>query len=199
MVMTTAVLPADTGAKARERPAAACCAAPLPEPVVHPAIALPGSDTLQGQRPRAFTYSDAYETRLAIHHWASYATLPLFAAEAVIGQKLYTDTAFSNSGLRQAHRMVALGVAGLFAVNTVTGVWNLWDARKDPEGRLRRYLHAGLMIASDVGFVWTGATGPGRRSRINGTFGSQASQHRTIAIASISTATVGYLMMLVWK
>lgn len=186
--------------EAPDQPAAPCCEAPAPEPLAPlPASFTPARDTLQGPRPRAFEYSDAYYTRLAIHHWASYATLPLFAAEAIIGQQLYSDTTFSSGGLREAHRLVALGVAGLFGVNTITGVWNLWEARKDPNDRLRRYLHAGLMLASDAGFVWTGMSGPGRRSRYDGTFGSRASQHRTIAIASMSAATVGYLMMLVWK
>jgi hypothetical protein len=157
-------------------------------------------DSTQGQRPRAFTYSRAYETRLAIHHWASYATIPLFVTEYYLGQKLFGDTSrTAASGTRNAHQVVALGVAGLFGVNTVTGVWNLWEARKDPNARLRRYLHAGLMLASDAGFVATGASAPGGRSRLGPNFDSQERTHRGIAIASMATALAGYVMMLVWK
>jgi len=150
------------------------------------------------QRPRAFEYSDAYYTRLEIHKIASYATIPLFAAEYVLGSKLYSNPPGSRSTL-DAHRYVALGVAGLFAVNTVTGAWNLWDSRHDPNGRTRRYLHAGLMFLADCGFVATGATAPGRRRILYGGQAVNLSTHRAIAIASMSTALASYTMMLLWK
>ena len=172
-------------------------------PVVRSTIApvsfsLRASDSAQGQRPRAFEYSKAYETRLAIHHWASYATVPLFAAEYWLGQKLIGDTT-RNAPSRGPHQAVALGIAGLFAVNTVTGGWNLWDARKDPNGRLRRYIHAALMIASDAGFVATGASAPGGQSRGQSNRLALERTHRGIAVASMSTALLGYAIMLVWK
>ena len=159
---------------------------------------LEAPDTAQGPRPRAFEYSQAYETRLAIHHWASYATIPLFAAEYVLGQKLFSDTA-RGSSTRSAHQAVALGVAGLFGLNTITGAWNLWDARKDPNARLRRYLHAALMIVSDAGFVATGASAPGGRARLQSNLLDRERTHRAIAVASMGTALAGYVMMLVWK
>jgi hypothetical protein len=181
-------------------PLPAIAAGPLAPPVFEPLrIVLPDIDSTQRQRPRAYEYSRAYETRLAIHHWASYATIPLFAAEYYLGQKLYNGNTVNSRSTRDAHRVVALGVAGLFGVNTITGAWNLWDARKDPNARLRRYIHAALMIASDAGFVATGASAPGGRARLNGTLGSQERQHRGIAIASMGTALAGYAMMLVWK
>jgi hypothetical protein len=157
---------------------------------------LPG-DGAQGQRPRAVEYSKAYETRLAIHHWASFATLPLFAAEYYIGQKLIND-ATRDSRWRGPHQAVATGIAGLFGVNTITGVWNLWDARKDPDDRVRRYVHAALMIASDAGFVATAASAPDD-DRFGTQPGVAARRHRGIAAASIGTAAIGYVMMLVWK
>ncbi len=176
--------------------------APSP-PVIRagiPAISftLENGDSTQGARPRAFEYSQAYETRLAIHHWASYATVPLFAAEYLLGQKLFSDTT-RNSSTRSAHQAVALGVAGLFGVNTITGVWNLWEARKDPNARLRRYLHASLMILSDAGFVATGASAPGGRNRFQSNLLDRERTHRAIAVASMGTALAGYVMMLVWK
>jgi hypothetical protein len=163
---------------------------PLAEPVPVQA------DSTLPQRPRAIEYSDAYGVRLTIHHYASYATIPLFAAEFALGQSLYNNPPGSSSTL-QAHRIVAFGVAGLFAVNTVTGGWNLWDSRRDPSNRLRRYLHAALMFASDAGFVATGVTAPGTRNFAVDP--SQARLHRTIAITSMGTALAGYVMMLLWK
>ncbi|MFI5207494.1 MAG: hypothetical protein ACHQU8_08735 [Gemmatimonadales bacterium] len=148
------------------------------------------------QRPRVIEFTHAYEVRLTIHHYASYATLPLFAAEFVLGQQLYNNPPGSSSTLR-AHQLVALSVAGLFGVNTITGAWNLWDSRKNPEGRLKRWIHAGLMMASDAGFVATGVTAPSRRKVLNDPAASRL--HRTIAIASIGTALAGYGMMLLWK
>ena len=159
-------------------------------------LVLPAADSTF-QRPRAFQYSQAYYTRLAIHHWASYATIPLFLSEAYVGQRLYSETTRSD-GLRTLHQGLALGIAGLFGVNTITGAWNLWEARKDPNGRARRYIHAALMIASDAGFVATAATTPHHRF-FGGIDAAGARQHRTIAIASMSTALVGYAIMLVWK
>src|SRR5262250_838694 len=41
--------------------------------------------------PVATTYSDAYELRLKIHKYASYATLPLFATELALGESLYSN------------------------------------------------------------------------------------------------------------
>lgn len=166
--------------------------------------ALPGADTVRSQRPMAREYSQAYYTRLAIHYYASYATIPLFATEFYLGQSLYNAApGASNDGLRTAHSAVAYGIAGLFIVNTVTGVWNLWDGRKNPEGRARRFIHSFLMIVSDAGFVATGASAPGHPEHRDGTvnldYGSQKSQHRTIALTSMGTALAGYLMMLIWK
>lgn len=149
------------------------------------------------QRPRAIEFSDFYYTRLAVHRIASYATLPLSVAEYLLGQKLYSNPPGSQ-GTRQSHRVVALGIAGLFGVNTVTGLWNLWDSRKDPSGRARRYIHAALMLAADAGFVVTGSSAPSPR-RISLSGPSLANRHRTLAIASMSTALVSYGMMLVWK
>jgi hypothetical protein len=161
-------------------------------------FAIPDVDSTQGQRPKAREYSNGYYTRLSIHKYASYATLPLFAAEYFVGQKLFNDTLNTRRGLKGVHSALALGIGGLFAVNTVTGVWNLWEGRKEPAGRARRYVHALLMLVSDAGFLATAASAPGDDRR-SGSGSDDASHHRTLAIVSFSTATVGYLMMLIWK
>lgn len=149
------------------------------------------------QRPRAIEHSDFYYARLTVHRIASLTTAPLFVAEYFLGQKLISSPPGPKT-TQEAHRLVALGLAGLFGVNTVTGLWNLWDSRKDPTGRARRFIHSALMIAADAGFVATASAAPSPR-RINLSGPSLANRHRTLAIASMSTALASYVMMLVWK
>ena len=183
-------------------------AAPVVGPVIAPGFptfefVLPTADTVPSGRPMAREYSDGYYTRLTIHKYASYATLPLFVTEYILGQKLYNGDSTTSQNLKGAHSAVAFAIGGLFVVNTVTGAWNMWEARKDPEGRTRRYVHGFMMILADAGFVATAAAAPGRQENQDGTpnpdFASEKNKHRNLAIASFSTALVGYLMMLVWK
>jgi len=141
------------------------------------------------QRPQAFTYSDGYNTRRKIHMIASYATLPLFVGQYIAGQKLYDGEGSETA--KSWHGALAGGVAALFAVNTVTGVWNLWEARQDPNGRSRRLIHGLLMLGADAGFVATGLMAPDDDGE-----GSSKSAHRNVAIASMSAATASYLYML---
>jgi hypothetical protein len=144
----------------------------------------------QGGSPRtvAFEYSDGYALRRKIHVYASLATLPLFVTEVVLGQKLYDGEA--SDSVRSAHAAVAGGVGVLFAVNTVTGVWNLWEARNDPNGKKRRLIHGLSMLGADVGFVATGMVAPEHDEEGN------KSLHRTVALTSIGIATGSYLYML---
>ena len=136
----------------------------------------------------AVEYSDAYRLRAKVHKVSSFATLPLFATEGVLGQSLYSDP---SSGKKDAHLVVAAGIGALFAVNTVTGVWNLIEARKDPNQRARRLAHGLLMLGADAGFLATAALGPGDDEDE----GSR-SAHRAVAFTSIGMATAGYLIML---
>ncbi|MDE3155913.1 MAG: hypothetical protein KGN76_12465 [Acidobacteriota bacterium] len=148
------------------------------------------------RRPVVYTYSHAYDVRNRIHKDASYAMLPLFAAEAIVGQKLYNNPVQTRS-LRHWHGALATGIYSLFAVNTVTGVWNLWEGRKDPNGRTLRTIHGLLMLAADVGFVATAGSAPNSRT-FNGllNFENQKVIHLDIAMTSIAVATTGYLIML---
>ena len=148
-------------------------------------------------RPRAIEYSNAYGTRLAIHRYASYAELPLFAAEYALGQRILNGERTgdrASDGTRSAHKVVAGGLGVLFAVNTVTGVWNLVEARHDPSGRTRRNLHALGMLVADAGFLWTASLAGDARASLDA-----ANRHRNAAIASISVATVSTVMMWLWK
>ena len=137
--------------------------------------------------PVATEYSDAYRLRARIHKVASLATLPLFAAEGILGQSLYDDP---SSGKKDAHLAVAAGIGALFAVNTVTGVWNLVEARHDQNHRGRRLAHGLLMLASDAGFLATAAMGP------EGDDDGSRGAHRAMAFTSIGMASAGYLIML---
>jgi hypothetical protein len=156
------------------------------------AAAAPQESTAQptAPPPKAFEYSDAYKTRAKIHKMASLATLPLFATEAVLGQSLYNH---ETDGKKSAHLVVAGAIGGLFAVNTTTGVWNLVEARNDPNHRGRRLLHGLLMLGADVGFLATAALGPESE---NGIRQESASTHRAVAFTSIGLASAGYLVML---
>lgn len=149
--------------------------------------------TTRSQRPRAIEYSDAYHVRLKIHQIGAYAMLPLFITEYFVGQKLLNSTT-RPQGLRSAHSFLAGGVGAVFAVNTVTGAWNLWDARKDPKGRTRREIHSALMLASDAGVLLTAITGSNAKESL-----SSARTHRTIAISSIALSAIGTGMMWLWR
>jgi hypothetical protein len=162
--------------------------APLRFPIV-----LFEQDGAQPVHAAAVEHSSAYQMRAKIHKYASFATLPLFAAEVALGQSLDG----SNDSKKGAHAVVGAGIVGLFAVNTITGVWNMFgEGRQDTEGRTLRLVHGLLMIAADVGFLATTASAPSTGQNGALTFEADKSTHRNLAIASVSVGTVGYLMML---
>ena len=155
------------------------------------AAAIPPDALGQTAAPaRAVEYSDAYRTRAKIHRVASFATLPLFATEGFLGQSLYNDP---TGAKKTAHLAVASGIGGLFAVNSVTGVWNLIEGRKDPNAGKRRWVHGLLMLGADGGFLATAMTGP---SSEHGFAEGSRATHRAIAFTSIGAASAGYLIML---
>lgn len=149
--------------------------------------------TTRSQRPRAIEYSDAYHTRLKIHQIGAYVMLPLFVGEYFVGQKLLNSTN-RPGGLKSAHSVLAGAVGVVFATNTVTGVWNFWDARKDPKGRTRREIHSVLMLASDAGVLLTAISGSNANHSL-----ANARTHRTIAISSIALSAIGTGMMWLWR
>jgi hypothetical protein len=142
--------------------------------------------TLRGGRVE---YSDWYYRRLDIHRWGSYVMLPLFIAQYAAGSQL--ESGGEDNWAEDVHPMLAGGVAALFASNTVTGVWNLWEGRKDPTDRKRRFLHAGLLLLADAGFVATGILADQAEDG-----GGGAGTHKTVAIVSMSVATIGWAIML---
>ncbi len=166
------------------------------EPVATPFQGPPAPASV---RPVAFEYSDGFRTRLKIHKYASYATIPLFAAQYVVGQKLYDGTGSdSNSdSTRAAHTALAAATAALFTVNTVTGVWNFKESRRNPTHRTKRTIHGVLMLVADAGFVATGLMAPENENEGGVAVSSgNRSAHRTVALTSMGIATVSYLIML---
>jgi len=151
-------------------------------------------DTTTRVRKKAFQLSEAYGTRLKIHKYASYATLPLFVAEFIAGDKLLNDRANAPQWAVDYHGTIAGIIGGLFAVNTVTGGLNWWETRSQTEGRAWRTTHSVLMLLADAGFVATGMlAGDSEQIQNNG---DQRKQHRAVAVGSMSVATLSYVMML---
>lgn len=150
-----------------------------------------GDSVRQRTRPKAIEYSVWYERRATVHRIASYATLPLFAAEVVTGQELLRNGPEAAGWARNSHGFVAGSLGGLFVLNTITGGWNLIDSRKDPNGRGWRTLHALLMLTADAGFAYTGSLAEGAEESA-----ANRRQHRNAAIISSSVAALGYLLML---
>lgn len=161
----------------------------LPDPLL-----VPADTTHASRRPKAVEYSDAYYTRLKIHQIGAIAMFPLFAAEYVMGQKLIASQP-PSSNLVSAHDAVAITMGIVFASNTITGGWNWWDARHDPNGASRRTIHTVMMLVADIGFLATTASSPSQKNYSP----SQAQTHRTIAIASISLTAVGAAYMWLTK
>ncbi len=138
-----------------------------------------------------FRYSAAYYKRLDIHRYASYAILPLFAFQYLAGSQLYDKGENAPDWAETGHPIAAAGIIGLFAANSVTGVWNLWEGRKDPDRGKRPVIHALMMLTAEAGFVTTAILG------LDADAGSDdARTHRAVAITSVGIATAGYLLML---
>jgi hypothetical protein len=167
------------------------------DPVSEPqAVASAAQDPAGGQvagspRPVAVEYSDAYELRRKIHVYASLATVPLFATQIYLGQKLYNEG--PSDGIRSAHSVVGGAIGGLFAVNTVTGVWNLWEARHDSHGRTRRLIHGVSMLGADGLVAAASLSAPGDEG------GGRRSLHRGLALTSMGVAAGSYVYMLLTR
>jgi hypothetical protein len=150
-------------------------------------------DTVIKKKRGLVEYSEWYGRRVALHKALSWSMLPLFATSYYTGERLARDgRAASPEIVRTLHPFAAYGSAAVFGVNTVTGLWNLWAARKDPEGRTRRIIHSALFIVADAGFTYAGSIG--RDGRENGEI---RDRHRAIALSSMGVSTVGWLIMLI--
>jgi hypothetical protein len=179
-----------------DEPLLVASATPLADAAAAEAAKL--ADDSQGQRPVAIQYSEGHETRAKIHKYTSWATLPLMATEFALGESLYNDPDSTNSSSRGVHGTIGAALIGVFAVQSVTGVWNLVDSKEAP-GHTKRLVHGLLMLAAEGGFIAAAVTAPGhsRNDLIN--FDANKATHRNIAIFSIGIGTAGYLLMLLNK
>lgn len=149
-------------------------------------------DTIPRRRARAVTYSDGYYKRVAIHKALSWAMLPLFAASYLSGDQLLDKGSDAPDWAETVHPIAATGSAVLFGANAVTGTWNLWEGRKDPNGRTRRVLHSVLFLAASGGFAYAGSIADDAEEN-----GAIRDRHRNVAIASMSASTASWLIMLI--
>lgn len=152
-------------------------------------------DTIPRRRPRSVEVSEWYERRLRIHRYGAYAVIPLFTLQAIAGTQLYDKGDSAPDWAKTTHRVGATGLATVFGVNTVTGLWNLWDSRSQPKGRARRTVHSLLMLASDAGFTYAGV----RLSNQAENSAEKRRQHRNLAYISFGTAVVGAGTMIFWR
>ncbi len=178
-----------------DQPSTAASATPIADLLADSGTDLATEPDAQGQRPVAIEYSDAHETRAKIHKYASWATLPLMGTEWALGQKLYNDPNSLNSSSRGVHGAVGAALIGLFAVQSVTGVWNLVEASSAP-GHKKRLTHGVMMLAAEGGFIAAAAMAPGRNRNDLINFDANAATHRNVALVSIGVGTAGYLLML---
>jgi hypothetical protein len=154
------------------------------------------------RRPRAISLSDGYYSRLNLHRAAGYATLPLFAIMYFSGQQELKKGSAAPLWADKAHKPAAYLLAGVFTLNTVTGVMNLAEAGKLKQGKTRRWVHSVMLLAADAAMIYGVAKAPSISQvddRIAAGKTGGWTPHKSFTFASMSLATVGYLMMFVWK
>ena len=147
------------------------------------------------KRIKAVEYSGFYHARLTLHRWLSFAMLPLFAGSYITGDQILKHSSQAPDWALKWHRPLATGTAVVFTANTVTGLWNLWDSRKDPAGRVKRYVHTLMFLAADAGFLYAGTVlaKDARNSE------QKRREHRTVALASMGLSVTSWGLMLFFK
>lgn len=156
-----------------------------------PAVPSDTPTTPVRRRPRAIEVGDWYSRRLTLHRRLSYTIVPLFAFQWTAGQQLWEKGDTAPAWARTGHRIGAATIATVFTANTVTGLWNLWDSRRVPQGRARRYMHALSMLTADAGFTYAGAV-LSQQARSDST---KRPLHRAVALTSMGIAVTSGVMM----
>lgn len=163
-------------------PPAAVVAAPAPQ------------DTVRKRR-KAVELSEWYGRRLTIHRWTAYGTLPVFAAQWAAGEQLYNKSREAPQWAKTTHRVGATTLAAAFTVNTVTGVWNLWESRSQPEHRVLRTMHALTILAADAAFTYAGAK---LSDEAEQSFDKRR-EHRAIALSAMGLTAASGIAMKLWN
>jgi hypothetical protein len=148
-------------------------------------------DTTKRKRAPLVEYSEVYGTRLGIHRVLSYAMIPLFIGSAYTGFRLRNERDQAPQWTRDIHGPLAAGTAIVFGMNTLTGVWNLWEGRKDPSDRKKKLLHSALFLAAGAGFAYVTAAGDNIHES-----GRPNPWHRNIALGSMGISLVSWSIMI---
>jgi hypothetical protein len=151
-------------------------------------------DTLKRRLPQLVEYSELYGVRHDIHRVLGYAMIPLFVGSAYTGFELRNKGAEAAQWTRDLHGPLAAGTAIVFGMNALTGVWNLIEGRKDPEGRAKRLLHGALFLAAGAGFAYVTAAGDNIHSS-----GRPNHWHRDVALGSMAVSVVSWSMMALFR
>lgn len=157
----------------------ASAAAPLRAPVCSPPTQIQAEDDV----------SEWYGHRLTLHRYAAWTAVAAFPVEIYTGWRLRSAGA-DPEWVRDTHRATVWILGSTFAVNTVTGVWNWSDSRKEPEGRGWRTAHALVMVAADAAMFATARAGQARAR------GEGGEWHRELAFTTAGLTAIGHLMML---
>jgi hypothetical protein len=142
-------------------------------------------------RVRAIEVSDWYNRRLTLHRRLSYTVIPLFGFQYAAGTQIWKKGPDAPVWARTGHRVGATAIAGVFMVNTVTGVWNLWDSRHVEQNRTLRYIHATSMLVAEAGFTWAGAVLSEQAERDI----EKRKLHRKVALTSMGISVTSGLLM----
>ncbi len=168
-------------------------AAVEPAPRIPSPLELARASAEAGPRTQDDEPSDWYYRRLKIHRLTSYAMLPLFAFQYAAGAELYKNGGEGGADWAEDwHGVGAATIAGVFAVNVVTGVPNVIEIWQEPRDRKRRLFHASAMLIAAAGFTATGIIA----DEAEDNSGSGRALHRTVALSSMAVATIGYASML---
>ncbi|MEZ4455250.1 MAG: hypothetical protein R2882_01685 [Gemmatimonadales bacterium] len=141
--------------------------------------------------PSAIEYSETYATRVTASIVAQLRDDPAVHRRGYTGFQLRNKGVNAPQWTRDLHGPIAAGTAIVFGMNTLTGVWNLWEGRKDPEGRGKRLLHGAMFLAAGAGFTYVIAAGDNIY-----TSGRGNHWHRDVALASMSVSLVSWSIMI---
>lgn len=148
------------------------------------------ADTAKRKKAPLVEYSEVYHTRLGIHRVMSYAMIPLFLGAGYTGFQLRNKREQAPQWTRDIHGPLAAGTAILFGMNTLTGVWNLWEGRKDPVDRKKRLIHSALFMVAGAGFAYVTAAGDNIHAS-----GKPNHWHRDVALGSMALSVVSWSIM----
>jgi hypothetical protein len=157
-------------------------------------VAVPVDTPVTRTRRPAIEYGSGYNKRLKLHRILSFAMVPLFVGSFVTGDELMKGKDQAPGWARSLHTPFALGTAAVFTANTITGVWNLWESRKDPTGRTKRLVHSAMFIAAGAGFTMAGLNAPDDDDEAGN--GDDRRNHRNLALASMGVSVASWGLML---